>query len=439
MGYTGGSATKNDAACAACSAGTYSDREDTTGCKKKSVTKCGVGEGFSEGTASADNAVCAACTAGKFSDLDNTSTCKDKTVTVATCGAGEAYDEGSATSDSASCLDIAPPYLSNVAVDAVTAFSATFMVSSSESGKISWVVVLKDADVLPPLASSLTSGLIAGKISSGSNVPVVAGTAKAVRVTGLGSEQTFMFYVIAEDSSANIMASPNGVAFTTPDGVPPVMSDLRISNITGVGAVLTTSINEDGFLHWAVLVNGAAVPSVSELQAGGALRNKGFGNGISIAANTDMAITITGLVEGTAYTVYFAAEDTSKNTAATVSAQNFLTVLVSQIVAPDTSKPVLSGVSVSGVTDTGCTLFAISDRAGKMHWAVVPASAAAPTVAFIKAGTVAGAEASSTDVVASPFLENAMSIVTLVASTIYKVYIVAEDTALNTISSARMC
>ena len=334
-------------------------------------------------------------------------------------------------------LDLTPPLLSTITVTEMTAVGATFSVTSNETGLLWWVVVSGSAAA--PSVQEIKSGSTAGMKLSGKNVAVVANVEKTIRVTGL--ERTvgtaYNLHVAVEDGSSNLVATAQESTFTTTDGLPPVISQILLSPATKDGAMVSVAASETGLLHWAVLVAGAAVPSASSLKLGAAPGAKKFGVRLPVIAGNETSFTITGLAEGTSYKVYIAAEDALNNLVASASQAEFTTFAVAQVVAPDTTKPQLSGVSVGAVAETGTTVFAISSKGGKMHWAILPASAVtgpAPAVANIIAGTVTGAEAFGINIATIAAVENAIRVSTLVASTPYIAFIVAEDTAIDTVS-----
>lgn len=78
--------------------------------------------------------------------------------------------------------------------------------------------------------------------------------------------------------------------------------------------------------------------------------------------------------------------------------------------------------SVTGTTDTATTLHATINENGTGYYLVLPAAAAAPTVAAVKAGT---SFAMTANVAANQAISG------LTASTAYKIYFVAKDTANN--------
>lgn len=88
------------------------------------------------------------------------------------------------------------------------------------------------------------------------------------------------------------------------------------------------------------------------------------------------------------------------------------------VTAPTTT----AGPSVSGTTGTGTTLSATINENGTGYYLVQAAAAAAPTVAAVQAGT---AFAMTANIAASPAISG------LTASTAYKIYFVAKDTANN--------
>ena len=137
-----------------------------------------------------------------------------------------------------------------------------------------------------------------------------------------------------------------------------------------------------------------------------------------MTANVAATESISGLTPSTAYKIYFVAKDAASNVQTAVAS-----VAVTTAAAADTTPPTTTGgPSVSGTTSTGTTLSATLNENGTGYYLVQAATAAAPSVAAVQAGT--------------PFAMNAnvaasQSIAGLTAATDYKIHFVAKDAANN--------
>ena len=101
--------------------------------------------------------------------------------------------------------------------------------------------------------------------------------------------------------------------------------------------------------------------------------------------------------------------------------------------ALDVAAPVLSALGVTGTTTTATTLQATSNEAATGYWIAVPQGSAAPTAAQVKAGVGYGAvtvvAAGNGAMVAA--VQRSFSVTGLSPSTVYTLYLVAEDGANN--------
>jgi hypothetical protein len=98
-----------------------------------------------------------------------------------------------------------------------------------------------------------------------------------------------------------------------------------------VGATIFTArarINENGTAYFVVLADAAAAPSAAEVKAGtSAGGGPAIANGsISLTANTENTAAVTGLTDGTAYDVYFVAQDAAANLQASPSQVDITTL-----------------------------------------------------------------------------------------------------------------
>lgn len=90
---------------------------------------------------------------------------------------------------------------------------------------------------------------------------------------------------------------------------------------------------------------------------------------------------MTGLTANTNYTLYFAAEDTAGNLETTPVSMNFMTTGS----IADTTPPVTSALSFSGITSTGTMLHITSNEPGLLYNVTLLSGSTAPTPAQVKA------------------------------------------------------
>jgi RHS repeat-associated protein len=193
----------------------------------------------------------------------------------------------------------------------------------------------------------------------------------------------------------------------------------KTADVTTTGFKLLAKTNESGKAYYVVLADGAAAPSVANVKSGtGAIKH----GQITLQANTEAGIIITGLTAGTAYDIYVVAEDAVPNLQAAV-----MKLDVTTLTAPDNTAPTISATSASGVTHNSATLNFTSDESGTYYYLVYDAADPAPDAATIKAQGAAVAKGTDTAVVGA----NTANVTGLSASTAYKAYIIVVDASGN--------
>ena|GEM_PF-578160 len=193
----------------------------------------------------------------------------------------------------------------------------------------------------------------------------------------------------------------------------------KTADVTTTGFKLLAKTNESGKAYYVLMADGAAAPSVANVKSGtGAIKH----GQITLQANIEASITITGLTSGTAYDIYVVAEDAIPNLQTAV-----MKLDVTTLASPDTTPPILSATSASGVTHNSATLNFTSNEAGTYYYLVYTAATAAPDAATIKAQGAAVTKGTASAVVGA----NTASVTGLSASTAYKAYIIVVDAAGN--------
>ena len=165
--------------------------------------------------------------------------------------------------------------------------------------------------------------------------PVDVGNQTTYTVTGLGSG-TFYFIVTAYNSSGGESGPSSEVSktFIGTDTTPPAISAITATSITSSGVSITWSTNE---------------PSDSQVQYG---TTSAYGSSTSLNSSliTTHAQSLTGLLSSTTYHYRVISKDAAANVA-TSGDNTFVTSA-----APDTTPPVISGITASNLTGTGAVI-----------------------------------------------------------------------------------
>jgi autotransporter-associated beta strand protein len=221
---------------------------------------------------------------------------------------------------------------------------------------------------------------------------------------------------------------------TSVDTTPPswVSGWPKADTATTNGFTARARIDEAGMAYFVVVNNGAPTPSAAQVKAGqdaggtAALQS----GSLALAADTEGSSAVSGLLAGTPYDVYFAAEDADENLQSGATK-----VDVTTLGTPDTNAPVwISGWPKADTAGSeGFTVRAQINEAGTGYYVVVSNNAAAPSVAQVKAGQDATGSAAlkSGSLALAANLENSAVVTGLSAGTAYDVYCVAEDAVPN--------
>ncbi|OYT91539.1 MAG: hypothetical protein CFE43_12930 [Burkholderiales bacterium PBB3] len=178
---------------------------------------------------------------------------------------------------------------------------------------------------------------------------------------------------------------------------------------TDTTATITVTLNEAGTGYYLVLPATRAAPTPAAVLAG---------TTVALAAASPGSIRLSGLTASTAYTLYFVAKDTAGNVQAALQSLAFSTTAAPDLTAPVTT----AGPAATGITSSAATLSVTLNEAGSGYYLLQAAGAAAPSVAAVKAGTSLALAAN---------VAGSASLSGLSASTAYKLYFVAQDTAGN--------
>ena len=170
-----------------------------------------------------------------------------------------------------------------------------------------------------------------GTSSGNYGSPVNVGNQTSYIVTGLGAG-TYYFAVTAYDMSGNESGYSNEVSKTIV-AVPPVISGIATQNVSATGATIiwTTDVASSSQVEYGTTVSYGSTSAVNN------------------SLVTSHSVTLSGLTASTTYHYRVWSVDIAANVA--ISADNTFTTS-----APDTTPPVISGVTASNLTSTGAVI-----------------------------------------------------------------------------------
>jgi hypothetical protein len=193
-------------------------------------------------------------------------------------------------------------------------------------------------------------------------------------------------------------------------------------------------INRNGQAFFVVVPHGATAPTPAYVQAGkdgtGSTVASGFAGTITLYTNIADNFSASNLTNGTAYDIYFIAQDMVGNLQASVSS-------ILNVTTQDNTPPVWAGSYPKAGTIGGTTaqFLVETNENGKAYFVVVPHGAGAPTSVQVRAGqnsaSVSVAAGFSGNVAFASNTEANFSASGLTPSTSYDVYLVAEDLVPN--------
>jgi hypothetical protein len=273
---------------------------------------------------------------GSNSTLDSTMvTSHSVTLTGLTLGTTYDFDVVSANSASLSAtsgnssflttsVSFTPPVITNVTTTNLTSTSVT----------VTWTTD-------QPSWSQVNYGTTTGYGSSSpQNTTLV--TAHSVTLTGLAASTAYDFDVVSTNAASQSTTSPNAT-FSTPatTATPPYVGYVAAWGINNTGAIVTWSTDVAASAQLAYGTS-TALGQMSPLQP---------------ALTASHGVTLTGLASGTTY--YFVAQSTAANGATGYSAVMSFTTTGQQTTPP----PVISNLTVSGITNTTATITWTTDEA----------------------------------------------------------------------------
>jgi uncharacterized protein (DUF2164 family) len=266
--------------------------------------------------------------------------------------------------------DTRAPILSNETAIYTTNNGTILQFTSDEAGKYYFLVYEAskgepDADTIKAQGTAVAKG--SGNALDEDNYAAVS---------DLNASTQYKAYVIVEDASGN-KSAVSTIPFTTeapPDTTAPVLSQEKATDVTQTKATLNFTSNEAGKYYYLLLLATDTAPDAATIKAQGTAIAKGSAAAIN-GANT---VTLSDLNDSTAYKAYVIVVDAAGNKSA-VSEIPFTT-----LVPPDTTAPIVTKQSATGITWEKATLNFTSNEAGTYYYVVYPADASAPDADEIK-------------------------------------------------------
>lgn len=274
--------------------------------------------------------------------------------------------------------DTTPPVISNVQAISIATSTATIIYNTNE------------------LADSFTEYGLTAAYGIGSKSSSTLKTSHNLALSNLTPDTLYHFRVKSKDASGNLVTSVD-FSFTTlklADTAPPVISNIRVTDITGISARVLWDTNE---------------PSTSFVKFG--LETAYGGTSGNAALATSHSVDLNGLSPDTLYHFQVISADAAGNTAESTD-QTFRTL--------DTIPPAISNVQILNVTE----------RNADITW--VTNEATTSQIFYRRVGAAAYDIATDNTLKVSHFMPQS----NLIANVDYEFYIIARDAAGNTAQSS---
>ncbi|UXX79317.1 Ig-like domain-containing protein [Reichenbachiella carrageenanivorans] len=199
-----------------------------------------------------------------------------------------------------------------------------------------------------------------------------------------------------------------------------------VDNIVADGFDVFSDLTENGTTYYVVLASGAAVPSSAEVRAGTGSSGTGqLAAGHLVDNGSGSGTMVSGLATGLSYDLYFVGEDLTGNLLASPTVKTVTTIAV------DVTSPTLT-VSLLETKHDYLNFDIYTDEEASVNYVMLPSGATIPNGTQIQAGT----DGDDNPAIYSNFYSGingfyTIDISSLVASTTYDVYFVAEDLSGN--------
>ena len=229
------------------------------------------------------------------------------------------------------------------------AFTTGYPVMTKNTTKTAQVTVMTNKScqlfyaLLPnnaaaPTPQEFKAGAISGNLGYGV-IDVVKSNTQPINVNSVTLEEltNYSLYLWLNDYDNAKSSTVRRVTFTTPDETPPVVTDILQTNAAATSVDLSYTLNEQGTLYWAIVVEGNttfmnydldSMEAKVKVESGYSALKKGSSS--AARADTAIRLAITGLnsktTGTTSYDVYYIAKDRAGNYADKVGVINVRTL-----------------------------------------------------------------------------------------------------------------
>lgn len=188
----------------------------------------------------------------------------------------------------------------------VAGTTAEILAETDQDGT-AYYVTLADGASAPSSAEvkAGTGASGAAAVDSGS-VALTADTEASVISTGLTSETAYDIYVVAENGSSDLQASPSLINVTTTDVTAPswIATYPKATNITSSTVTMLLKLDDSGIVYYVTKDHGTAAPTAAAVKASP-------DGSTAVVANTEKSLSIVGLGYNKSYDIYLVAEDSN--------------------------------------------------------------------------------------------------------------------------------
>ncbi|MBA3708675.1 MAG: TIGR03790 family protein [Planctomycetes bacterium] len=295
--------------------------------------------------------------------------------------AGNLATSGDNTFTTTTAADTTPPVISGIAAGSITTSGATITWTTNEASD-----------------SQVQYGTTTGYGSSSTlNASLV--TAHSVALSGLAANTLYHYRVLSRDAAGNLATSGDNT-FTTlapPDTTPPVISAVSAGSITANAAVISWTTNE---------------AADSQVQYG---TTTAYGSQTTLNATkvTAHSVALSGLTASTLYHVRVLSRDAAGNLATSGD------VTFTTTATPDTTPPVISGVTAGSITATSVVIIWTTNEASSSQVQFGPTTSYGSTT-VLDASMVTG---------------HSVALTGLAPSTVYHIRVLSRDAAGNLTTS----
>ena len=278
--------------------------------------------------------------------------------------------------------------------------------------------------------------------STGNNSQTISGSAAMNTLSGQFVTGTFTADAVSQvlpvtrsTDFAVANALTIGVVAGGGDTTPPawIATWPQAAPLSTTSVTVGAKINEVGTAYYVVLPDGSTPPTAPQVKAGTNSSNTpvSASGSLGLIANTEVTAPIAGLSPGTAYDIWFVAQDA----AGSPNLQASPTKVDATTLAPDTTPPawIATWPQVAPLSATSLTVRAKINEAGTAYYVVLANGAAAPSAVQVKAGngSTNSPALKSGSIPLSTNAEAVAPVTGLLTDSTYDVYSVAEDAVPN--------